>query len=575
MLVRLRRFPWLWTAAGVIILDLGAGLLLFHRLVAHPATWTLDSGHSDSALFVWWLRWAPFSVGHGLNPLYTRYWNAPAGIDAMWNTSVLAIGMVLAPVTLLFGAVASYNVASILGPALTASGATWWLTRHHGLAAAVVGGLLFGFSPFEVQQANGHIHVTWLVLMPVMVMLAEDVFWRAEVPWRRSGPLLGLAVAVQWFISTEIVVITAIGVAVGLLFLVVPGRALVRERLKPALAGLAAAAGVAGILLALPLADQFSPSHVIRGPLQRMNVWQSRAAFLVDAPATLRFHTAAGAEAAFRHVGYENGMYVGIPLLVLLAAAIALLWRRPGVVAAGGGAVVMFVLSLGGAGPWRLVEEHIGALQSLLPLRFGAFMWLDIAFVVAAAVDVALGVSHPVLKWGLIGLAGLCLIPLLPAGVGRIGPVVRTPRFFTTSQVDVIPQGANVLVVPMPLNKYVSGLIWQADAGMRFAQPAAMAFQPVGADHSPVFGPQNTALLHWFAVRGPGAYYKGPVTPADDAAIHRALAASRVSVVVLATDPGLPGQYQLLESVFHRPPDRTGGGVALWWVTGPPGHSLR
>ncbi len=31
----------------------------------------------------------------------------------------------------------------------------------------------------------------------------------------------------------------------------------------------------------------------------------------------------------------------------------------------------------------------------------------------------------------------------------------------------------------------------------------------------------------------------------DDAAIHQAMAASRISVVVLVTDPGEPGQYQM------------------------------
>lgn len=562
-------------AAAILALDLGAGALLFHRLVAHPATWTLDSGHSDSALFVWWLRWAPFALGHGLSPLYTHYWNAPAGVDAMWNTSVLLIGVVLAPITLMFGAVATYNVASLLGPVLSAFTASWWLHRHVRPSAALIGGLLFGFSPFEVQQSNGHIHVTWLLLVPVMVMLAEDVVWRQPRPWRLAGPLLGVVVALQWFISTEVVVITAIGIGIGLVALMVPYRRLIRERWRPALLGSGTAVAVAAVLLAYPLWDQFRPSHVLHGPLQPMNVWQSRPAFLLDAPATLRFHTAGAAATAFRHVGYENGMYVGIPLLVLLAATLALLWRRPGVVPAVASAVVLFVLSLGGSGPWRWVEDSVTAVQSLLPLRFGAFMWLDIAFVVAVALDAAAGAERRLPRWSLQALCLACLVPLLPAGVSRVGPVGSTPPFFTTSAVDVIPQGANALVVPMPLNEYNAGFIWQADAGLRFAQPAAMAFRPAGPGHVPVFLPDATDLLRWFSEYGPGEYFKGPVTPDVAASIHQDLASSHISVVLLAADPGLPGQYQVVESVFGRPPDLQKGGVDVWWVTGRPGHSLR
>src|SRR5207302_625837 len=72
LLNRMDRRAWwrrgAWVGA-VLVLDLAVGAAVGHALVAHPRSVTLDSGHSDTALFVWWLRWAPFSLGHGLNPL--------------------------------------------------------------------------------------------------------------------------------------------------------------------------------------------------------------------------------------------------------------------------------------------------------------------------------------------------------------------------------------------------------------------------------------------------------------------------------------------------------------------------
>jgi hypothetical protein len=577
--LRSRRLPPVVRAAGpvgaVLAVDLIAGAALFHRLLVHPATTTLDSGHSDPGLFIWWLRWAPFAVGHGLDPLYTHYWNAPHGIDAMWNTSVLAIGLLLSPVTLLFGAVATYNVAGLLGPVLSAFAATMFLRRHTGLLPAAIGGLVFGFSPFEVQQANGHIHLTWLVLVPVMAILLEEIGWRSARPWIWAGPVLGLVVAVQWFISTEVVVIAAISAAIALVALAVRFRDQVVERWRPALLGLVSGAVVAALLLIVPLLNQYGSANVIDGPVQPVNRWQSRLAFLFDAPATLQLHTAAGAAAAFARVGYENGMYVGIPLLILLVLAVGRLWRRPGVIPAAATVVVLFVLSLGGAGPWRWVEDGVHPLRNLLPLRFAIGIWLAIAFLVASALDAALDRARGPVRIGAVVVIAGCLVPLLPASIGRVGGVDPVPSFFTTSDVDVIPSGANVLLVPAPVNESNAGFLWQVESGMRFAQPASLALRPAGPGRLATFAPEATGLVYAFADEGPGPHLSGPVTAGQRATVLAELARSRVRAVVMSVEAGGPGRYEALESVFGRAPDLVEGGVDLWWVTGSPGHSLR
>jgi hypothetical protein len=47
--------------------------------------------------YLWVLRWLPFAVSHGHNPLVTDYLNAPEGVNLMWNTSLVLPALLLAP----------------------------------------------------------------------------------------------------------------------------------------------------------------------------------------------------------------------------------------------------------------------------------------------------------------------------------------------------------------------------------------------------------------------------------------------------------------------------------------------
>src|SRR5215468_8515669 len=60
----------------------------------------------DIRLFTWYLQHGPWSVAHGRNPLYFATMNAPAGVNGMWNTSLLLPALLLAPVTALAGPLA-------------------------------------------------------------------------------------------------------------------------------------------------------------------------------------------------------------------------------------------------------------------------------------------------------------------------------------------------------------------------------------------------------------------------------------------------------------------------------------
>ena len=134
----------------------------------------------------------PFALGHGLNPLLSTYVNYPTGVNLMWNTSVLLPSFLMSPVTVIFGAAFSYNVLVTLAPVLSATFAYMAFRRWTGPLPALVGALVFGFSPYMVAQSIGHLAQTLIMSAPLLLILLDRLFVvQSGRPWR-DGLLLGL-----------------------------------------------------------------------------------------------------------------------------------------------------------------------------------------------------------------------------------------------------------------------------------------------------------------------------------------------------------------------------------------------
>ena len=89
--------------ALTVALYLAAALALHHRLLPQLTTATAGWTSSDSYQFVWWIRWLPWSLAHGDDPLYTTYLHAPLGVNGMWNTPVPVLAALFSPITLTAG----------------------------------------------------------------------------------------------------------------------------------------------------------------------------------------------------------------------------------------------------------------------------------------------------------------------------------------------------------------------------------------------------------------------------------------------------------------------------------------
>jgi hypothetical protein len=467
---------------------------------------------ADQFTTVWFLRWLPFAIGHGHNPLFTDFGNHPFGVNLLNNTSVLLLGLAGTPVTLLFGPVATFNTLSTLALAGSAAAGYAFARRWtEWRPAAFVSGLVYGFSPYEIAQSNGgHLNLTFVVLPPLILLAVNEVIMGRPASSRRWGIVLGLLTTAQFFVSIEVLVSTVVIGVCCVVAAAVIGHGSVRRHLRQALVGGAWALGVAAVLLAYPAWFALrGPAH-IHGPIQL--VPEAYRADLLGpvVPNVYTWLAPAGlvrVADGFANSTSENGSYLGITLLVTLAVGVALLWRRSPVlrVAAIGGAVA-FVLSLGGG---LVVRRRPGAvltglplperlfsnlplLKNTVPVRYSLYMGLFAGLCLAVVLDrlhawaAARGTSR---RWSPgrrraapMIVAAVCLVPLIPAGPVTGVTAVRTPGYFTSPAMTSRPAGQVTLLYPYPSVATPEGQLWQARSAMHFRSPGGYFLVPDGPE---------------------------------------------------------------------------------------------
>ena len=188
---------------------------------AHP-TATTTCGCGDAARFLWFFEWPAFALAHGHSLVYSQWLFHPTGINLLNDTSVLALGLVLTPVTLAFGPVAAMNVALTLAPFLSALAMFALLRRWvQWVPAAFVGGLVFGFSPFLITElALNQLNIAFMAIPPLVVIALDELLIRQRRSPYRIGAGLAALLVVQFFLSTEVLVITVLFGVVAVLLIV-------------------------------------------------------------------------------------------------------------------------------------------------------------------------------------------------------------------------------------------------------------------------------------------------------------------------------------------------------------------
>ena len=448
----------------------------------------------------------------------------------------------------------------------------WW-------PAAFVGGLLYGFSAYMDGHGLGHVPLTFLPLPPVIFLLLDEILGRRRFqPWQ-AGVIFGLLISAQFLISPEVVVDTLILAAAALVYVVLANRRRIAALFRPVATSFGWSALVIVVLLAYPVWFTLAgPQHVVGPPhpLAELALYPGDLLGAVVPTGLLRFGPSSWIATANLLTGgslTENGMYLGIPMLVLLAAVVVAFRRRRVLVLTALLAATSWVLSLGGH---LTVDRH----NTGLPLPFDILLHIPIvqdaeavrfsfltAMFVAAAIAIGLDMLHTALRSprrperhqatsaSLVGrrlvatgvpvaLAAAVAIPLYPA---TSYPSVPTdvPALFTTFQLARIPTNSTVLTYPYPIDPILPSMLDQAVANMHFKIVGGYAAVPQ-ANGAPTYGaiplqpPQMQQLFYAAQIGGPAEQSSLPPLGPSLPVLRAFLADNRISTVVwypIGADP--------------------------------------
>ena len=567
-------------------------------VLANLHTWSHGIGHtiqtaggSDVQEEIWFLAQTPWALVHGVNPFVNNWLNAPTGINLMDNTTMPLLGLLGAPITFLFGPIATFNV--LLDLALCLSAEAFFLAARRLVSwspAAFVGGLLYGFSPYSVAEGAGHLFLVFAPIPPLVVLFIDRFIREPKATPTRTGVALGLCFLAQLYVSAEVLSSLAVMTAIGLLVAAAMWWRRWHVDVGRWLRMGAVAATVCVVGAGYPMWVALAGPQHINGPAQTEQALAGLATDPVSlVTPTLNQHFTFGHAAlgdslvAERDVHWsvvydaviENGTYVGILLILFLVVGIALLRRVRPIRMYSITALAALVLSMGShlhidghRTPIRLpfiVLAHIPLLDSSIAVRYMLFFWLCAGFIVAISVDrvyiwfAGTGMSRSALIGGIALMNGIVLFPLLPQWPYS-AQSSQVPTWFTRSS-SSFPVGSTLVVYPLASASNSSAMLWQAMASVRFKMPGGYAvFRSTSG--SATFASAASPLQQVLALCSMGDRISEPV-----AAVRTELAAWHASgVLVNPQAAGAVCATGLFEAALGHPVHE--GGMLIWHVTG-------
>jgi hypothetical protein len=568
------RWRTLLFAAGAYLL---LSLIVWWNVWSSNPTSTTTCGCGDSSLFTWFIEWPAYAISHGLNPFYSTAMFYPGGVNLLANTSEVAIGVFLAPVTWIFGPIATLNVALTLSPVLSALAMFILLRRWVSWApAAFIGGLFYGFSPFIFEYLiDGHLMLGMAVVPPLVVACLDELLFRQRRRPVVTGIVLGLLVTLQFFIGTEVLFITAIAGVTGIVlvgaYATLRHPETVRDHARYAIVGLSAGAITAAVLVAYPAWFALAgPAHYSGEvwPNLELAFAGNKLQSLVDPWIKV---PVLGALGLAKRAGGPQGPrlstdYFGMGVLTVLAGG-CLAWRRDRRLWLFGAiTLVSLALSMGVVkdyfAPWQLLAK-LPLFENVTPSRFVLIAFLAVAVMLGLIVEhtyLAVSRRSKVARDRTGGLwsqppawaasaaaftvAAIALIPVaayLAVGTPMTTEPVVLPSWFRTVAPHL--EGHQVLLVfPVPFSYIQSAMTWQAVDRMHYSMvggggPGSLAVRA---------GKEREGLT----IIGNASFSLTPqnIQPGDISATRHALDGWGVTMVVIPDQAKLPA-YDKVTSV--------------------------
>ncbi|HUA40492.1 MAG TPA: hypothetical protein VMA32_02925 [Streptosporangiaceae bacterium] len=436
----------------------------FRPIIERPAQALLYQHSMDPNLFTWILRWWPYAIAHGLNPLYTHEVGTEVGHNLAWVTTVPPLGLLAAPLTVVAGPLVSFSLLDAIAMPLSAWAAFVLCRRLTGkFWPGLVGGAVLGFSAYEMNHvAAGQLNLAYSLLLPILAYLV--VVWRdGSISTRSFVILAGLTMAVQFYLSVEIFAdLTAI-LAVCLLV----GFALAGREGRPLLLRLARFVGLAYAIAAVLAAPYAAYMLTVQAPQLKRITGMDLASLVIPRPERT-FGIVWLAHAAAGPTRDSATCYVGVPLLLVVVLLAVTSWSSKIVRFLSCMLVLVIVASFGpvlhleGRRTWELPWAalfHIPLVRNSLPLRLMVFAYLVLA--VATALWLAGPAKRvPWARWAL-GVLVVVFLALDTVPI-NVSPHPTVPAFITSGQYRQQLSPGEVVVVVSGVGN--AGMLWQAES---------------------------------------------------------------------------------------------------------------
>ncbi len=558
----------------------------------------LFSVETDYTQSVWFLALIPSAIAHGNNPFVSNALLVPHGVNLAQNTASPLLGLLTAPLTPVLNAVARANLLMVLGMPLSAAAAFIVLRAWQvWIPAAALGGLMYGFSPYMVGQATGHVD---LIFVPVPPLIAWTVWCMVQRRGsaRRLGIQLGLLMVGQYLISPEILAIVCIFTLVALLLVTIRARgnlvALVRTLARPT--GVAFAVVV--VLLAYPVWMMVAgPQHFTGQTWPTANPFHNDVLSAV-APGPLQRVSMGLRSVGTRLVGASNateaGGYIGIPVLVLAGFLAWRSRRRPRTQLT---VALLFVALVCSLGPRLSIDghlsgiplpfallDHIPLLDNILPSRISVATDAFVAAVVAFGIDdlyraparhrhSATRTGNARIRRGVV-LVTITLVVLVATQLPQWpqhGTYAKVPvDTLPTSLRTAVPAGDPVAITyPYATAFSTEPMLWQVEDGFGFRLLGGYAYHP-GPNGHPTLSPARMdppELQEFLAGQGdvPGYGPAEPLSPELVAATRRTLTDYDVRLVIVDRSAAGSGPVMELFTGALGPPTSSSGALS-WWT---------
>jgi hypothetical protein len=372
--------------------------ILLAVLFTLPASLATKSGllgySGDNFQHAWFLWHFAHSVATLQNPFYTDLLYYPNTVNLAWSTTDPLAGTMALPVSLALGPTVAYNFSIVLQLALAVFFSRLLCLRIcRNEVSAMIGGVCFGFSPFLMAQALGHLSLVTAFPIP-LYFIALDRLLKGIHPGWKEGVSLGAALLLTALAHYNYTVICMLATVVVIAVdLALAGSVLLGKIWKPLLWASVTFLTAFSPLLTMLLgnsADMPKPR-----PFDHLKQYSADVfGFLIPSWNHLLFgHFARGLDLSVFVAGYEGTVYIGPVILVL---AILGFWKglteqSRWTVQAGVLALIFYFLSLGPTLRFFGYQSEIpGPATLLYHIPLARFVSAPARFHVITALSVAI-----------------------------------------------------------------------------------------------------------------------------------------------------------------------------------------